>query len=155
MHPPTATPWERLATTLSDTLAPGWSLDRTAEGFLLSANDPAFQSHAPALARALETVLAAARPGLPKPEIRVAGTLPDEPGRPEGLVEAAQALARRAARQGRAFALGPMSVNDRRQVHQALTDMPEVWTQSDGDGIFRRLWIVPRKARHKETPAAT
>jgi len=137
----------RLADALADALSPGWRLVRTSEGWLLTANDEVLKSQAPALARALETVFAAATPGQPRAEVRAEGTLPAEPGRPEGLVEAAQALARRAVRSGRAFALGPMSVNDRRQVHQALGDMPEVWTQSDGDGIFRRLWIVPRKAR--------
>lgn len=68
----------------------------------------------------------------------------------EGLTEAALALARTAIAHQRPFALGPMSVHERRQVHQALGDVPEVWTQSEGEGILRRLWVIPRAPRTEE-----
>lgn len=86
-------------------------------------------------------------------EIPVGVFLPEPPpGAPrpgreaEGLEQAARALAEAAAARGRAFALGPMAVGDRRLVHQALGDVPGVWTQSAGEGIFRRLWVIPREA---------
>jgi predicted RNA-binding protein Jag len=73
-----------------------------------------------------------------------------------GLLAAVRQAAEAAVQRGRAFALGPMSVADRRQVHHALSDFPGVWTQSEGDGIFRRLWIIPRQLlpgrQPKETP---
>ena len=65
----------------------------------------------------------------------------------EALMQAARLLARRAAAAGRPFALGPMSAVERKVVHQALGEVPEVWTQSDGEGIHRRLWVVPRAPR--------
>lgn len=84
-------------------------------------------------------------------DLPVAVTLPDQvPGPPRptrealGLDASARALAAAAAARGRAFALGPMSVGDRRLVHQALGEVDGVWTQSVGEGIFRRLWVVPR-----------
>jgi predicted RNA-binding protein Jag len=73
----------------------------------------------------------------------------------QGMTAAVRAAAVNAASRGRAFALGPMSWTDRRQIHQALNDVPQVWTQSEGDGIFRRLWVVPRSqvAGRAETPS--
>jgi hypothetical protein len=62
----------------------------------------------------------------------------------EALVQAALRLGRLAAAQGRGFALGPMSANERRLVHQALSELPSVRTQSEGEGIYRRLWVLPR-----------
>jgi predicted RNA-binding protein Jag len=72
-----------------------------------------------------------------------------------GLVAAVRLAAERAVQGGRAFALGPMSVADRRQVHQALAELPQVWTQSEGEGIFRRLWIIPRQLLPGRSPAKT
>lgn len=90
-------------------------------------------------------------------DLPVAVTLPDQlhgPPRPTrealGLDASARALAESAAARGRAFALGPMSVGDRRLVHQALGEVEGVWTQSAGEGIFRRLWVVPRPASAPE-----
>lgn len=69
---------------------------------------------------------------------------PSAPKEEQGLVAAATALAELVLRTERPCALGPMSVADRRLVHQALGEVRGVWTQSEGDGIFRRLWILPR-----------
>ena len=69
-----------------------------------------------------------------------------EAGDSEGLHAAVRAAALNAVQRGKSFAIGPVSVADRRQIHQALGDLGSVWTQSEGDGIFRRLWVVPRPA---------
>lgn len=104
------------------------------------------------LAQALETLLtAAAPPGEPRVQVRAEG-VPVEYDEEAGLLEAARALARTAAQLGRAFALGPMSVQQRRAVHQALGEVPEVWTQSEGDGLQRRLWLVPRQIGRRPEP---
>lgn len=107
------------------------------------------------VANALQTLLDAslAAQGFVDPPVEVSLRETVVEGRPPpvredvGLVAAARALAETSARLGRPFALGPMAVADRRQVHQALGDVPQVWTQSEGEGIFRRLWIVPRPPR--------
>jgi predicted RNA-binding protein Jag len=39
-----------------------------------------------------------------------------------------------------------MSPAERRVLHEALGEVPEVWAQSDGEGVMRRLWVMPRKA---------
>jgi spoIIIJ-associated protein len=62
----------------------------------------------------------------------------------EALVQAALRLGRLAAAQKRTFALGPMSANERRLVHNALSELAGVRTQSEGEGIYRRLWVLPR-----------
>jgi len=78
----------------------------------------------------------------------------------EALMQAARRVAQRAAAAGRAFALGPMSAMERKVVHQALGELSEVWTQSEGDGVHRRLWVVPRPGRtaapetRRESPPA-
>lgn len=115
-----------------------------------------------AVAHALQGLLDAAltEAGEPDAPVELLIAEPVQEGRPPplredaGLVAAARALAESAARLDRAFALGPMSVIDRRQVHQALSDLPQVWTQSEGEGIFRRLWIVPRRILAPKPPSA-
>jgi len=67
-------------------------------------------------------------------------------GQDDALARAVRALARRAAAQGRSVAIGPMSPAERRVLHEALGEVPEVWAQSDGEGVMRRLWVMPRKA---------
>lgn len=63
------------------------------------------------------------------------------------LPSAIRSLALLVARTGRPCALGPMSSYDRRRVHEAVGQVPEVWSRSDGEGILRRLWILPRPSR--------
>jgi predicted RNA-binding protein Jag len=116
------------------------------------ATGPLAQRRWAQVAHALQVLLEAALAQRGEADAAVEVQLVDAPveGRPpplvedRGLVAAARALAESAVRLGRAFALGPMSVADRRQVHQALGDVPEVWTQSQGEGIHRRLWVVPK-----------
>jgi spoIIIJ-associated protein len=61
---------------------------------------------------------------------------------------ALQALAWRMAEQvkrsGREFAMEPMTPFDRRIIHLALSDHPEVTTESSGEGESRRVVIVPK-----------
>ncbi len=72
----------------------------------------------------------------------------------DGWVTAARQAARRAVALGRAFALGPMTSVERRLVHQALSDLPEAWTQSEGEGLYRRLWVIPRSLVDRRPPEA-
>lgn len=109
------------------------------------------------VAQAVGTLVEAALSARDAAEMPVVVTLPEptpgvpRPGREaQGLEAAAQALAEAASSRGRAFALGPMGVGDRRLVHQALGEVPGVWTQSAGEGIYRRLWVVPREALEAE-----
>ena len=110
------------------------------------------------IASALQTLLeaAVARQGFREGvEVRLGGAEGEAASEEaHGLMAAVRAAALTAVDRGRAFALGPMSVADRRQVHQALGELGQVWTQSEGDGIFRRLWIVPRKVVAGRAPAA-
>ncbi len=98
---------------------------------------------------AIHTLLEVAitRRGLPEATVEVevkASDTPAEQREEEGLASAVRDAAQTAVQLGRSFAIGPMSVNDRRLVHHILGEVPEVWTQSEGDGIYRRMWIVPR-----------
>jgi predicted RNA-binding protein Jag len=72
-----------------------------------------------------------------------------------GLVAAARVAAEQAVARGKAFALGPLSAVERRLVHQALGEVRDVWTQSEGEGIFRRLWVIPRAMMTARPPAPT
>ncbi len=54
-------------------------------------------------------------------------------------------LAAAARRSGKALALAPMSARERRQVHLALVDEPGVSTHSEGEGLFRTLFVVPSR----------
>lgn len=55
----------------------------------------------------------------------------------------ARDLAQRALAHDKAVRLSPMSAHDRRIVHMALKDVEGIVTQSEGDGVFRNLLIVP------------
>jgi spoIIIJ-associated protein len=46
-----------------------------------------------------------------------------------------------------------MSAHDRRVVHMALADHPEVTTESEGEGPARRVVIFPKK-RASQAPSA-
>jgi len=64
--------------------------------------------------------------------------------RGDALTELARQGARRAAASGRPVALEPMSSSERRVVHEALKDDPEVTTGSEGAEPSRYVVIVPR-----------
>ncbi len=71
-------------------------------------------------------------------------------GFPDGADPATRAMALRLAeaarRTGKVLAVSPMSARDRRAVHLALQDVEGVTTRSEGEGIFRRLLVVPAPA---------
>lgn len=52
-------------------------------------------------------------------------------------------LAERVKRTQKGIAVGPMSAPDRRQVHMAIAGVEGIYTQSEGEGVARRLWILP------------
>jgi spoIIIJ-associated protein len=51
--------------------------------------------------------------------------------------------AERVIETGEAFPLNPMSPRERRLVHLALRDQPQVRTESEGTGPERRVVILP------------
>ncbi len=63
----------------------------------------------------------------------------------ETLKKLAQRLAEQVARRKRAITMEPMQPDERRIVHLALADNPDVMTQSTGEGDGRRVVIQMRK----------
>lgn len=63
--------------------------------------------------------------------------------RQRSLEELAQRVAEQVKSRGRSVALSPMSPRDRRIVHLALRDDPELTTRSTGEGADRRLVVLP------------
>ena len=72
----------------------------------------------------------------------------DVEGYKQRRYEALQALARRMAEQvkikGRPFTLEPMPAYERRIIHLALADDPDVTTESTGEGEVRKVVILPK-----------
>ena len=60
------------------------------------------------------------------------------------LGESAHHLAERAIEEGRTFKLGPLDPRSRRIVHLTLKEVDGVVTKSEGEGVFRRVCIIPR-----------
>jgi spoIIIJ-associated protein len=65
--------------------------------------------------------------------------------RKENLESMAFRLAEKAKKIGKPISLGQMNAYDRRIVHIALKDIPEVLTRSRGEGRLRKLVIFPKK----------
>ena len=63
--------------------------------------------------------------------------------REEALVELANRLGEKARHTGRTITVNPMSPHERRIIHITLDKVPGVTTRSEGEGIFRRLLIIP------------
>jgi spoIIIJ-associated protein len=57
----------------------------------------------------------------------------------------AERMAERVMEQGQPYPLEPMSPYDRRIVHMALAEHPQVMTESTGEGEERRVVIMPRQ----------
>jgi spoIIIJ-associated protein len=76
----------------------------------------------------------------------------------EGYLEARRAnlekmairLAEKSKRIGKPISLGQMSAYERRIIHLALKDHPDVRTQSRGEGYLRKLVIFPKKNNGKK-----
>jgi spoIIIJ-associated protein len=64
--------------------------------------------------------------------------------RRRSLDSLANRVAEQVARTGRAQALEPMTAYDRRLVHIALRQHPDVTTQSTGEGERRKVMVVPK-----------
>ncbi|HEU5328081.1 MAG: RNA-binding cell elongation regulator Jag/EloR [Thermomicrobiales bacterium] len=64
--------------------------------------------------------------------------------REESLIGLADRVARQVARSGRPIPLEPMPANERRVIHLALRNDPEVMTESNGEGDLRRVVIQPK-----------
>lgn len=115
--------------------------------------EPAIVASTPAVlaerVAAVEVLLSAAlsRAGLPADIVLVVLESPTAAVGPADLSSAIRELASRVARTGRPCAVGPMSSFDRRRVHEAVGQVPEVWSRSEGEGLLRRLWILPRAHR--------
>ncbi len=60
-----------------------------------------------------------------------------------GLVNMAQREAKRAVEQGRTITLAPMPARDRRLIHLSLAKFAGVTTRSNGEGLGRRIQIIP------------
>jgi spoIIIJ-associated protein len=65
--------------------------------------------------------------------------------RAETLNRLAARLAERVKRTGESTALEPMSAHERRVIHLALQDDPDVVTTSEGEDPFRRVVIQPKR----------
>jgi spoIIIJ-associated protein len=67
--------------------------------------------------------------------------------RAEELKLTAQIAAQRVEETGDPFTLSPMSPRERRIVHLALRDRPQVRTASEGVGAERKVVILPAASR--------
>lgn len=67
--------------------------------------------------------------------------------RKEALTSLAERMAARVIAQRQPFPLEPMSAYDRRLVHMALADHPQVMTESTGEGEQRRVVIMLREGQ--------
>jgi spoIIIJ-associated protein len=65
--------------------------------------------------------------------------------REDSLRTLADRLAYRVRRNGRPFTLEAMPASDRRVIHLALRDRPDVETYSIGEGPARRVVIAPKQ----------
>jgi spoIIIJ-associated protein len=63
--------------------------------------------------------------------------------REERLRSLAQRVAEEVRRRGQARVLEPMNPGDRRIIHTTLADDPNVVTESEGDGYFKRIMVKP------------
>ncbi len=69
--------------------------------------------------------------------------------RSRNLKMLAQRIAHKAKRLGKDLALNPMGARDRRTVHIALKGFPGVKTKSIGEGLRRKVLIVPLRKKHR------
>lgn len=65
--------------------------------------------------------------------------------REDSLAELAQRMAERVRKTGHPVPAEPMSAADRRIIHVTLAEDPDVRTESEGEGQFRRVVVLPKK----------
>ncbi|MCZ6806404.1 MAG: KH domain-containing protein [Deltaproteobacteria bacterium] len=65
----------------------------------------------------------------------------------DGLTSLAKRQANRAVSEGKVVTLQPMNARDRRVIHMSLAKFEGVSTMSQGEGMRRRIQIIP--ARHR------
>lgn len=70
--------------------------------------------------------------------------------RENGLISMARREAKRALQQSRVITLEPMSPRDRRVIHLSLAKFPGVSTRSDGQGVERRVRIIPSRGGNRD-----
>jgi spoIIIJ-associated protein len=70
------------------------------------------------------------------------------------LADMAQKLGARVAKEGKVITFDPMNARDRRVVHMAIKDMPGVRTESNGQGMDRRVQLIPDKNKVVEGGSA-
>lgn len=68
----------------------------------------------------------------------------------EGLMSLARREAKRAVTQGKVVTLEPMSPRDRRVIHLSLAKLPGVSTRSNGEGMERRVQIIPARTNRAD-----
>jgi len=66
--------------------------------------------------------------------------------REESLTALAEKLGEKAKRTRKPVTVNPMNAHDRRIIHMALQDDKDLTTRSRGEGAFRKIVIVPKKA---------
>lgn len=67
----------------------------------------------------------------------------------KNLVNMARREAKRAVEQGRTITLQPMPARDRRLIHLSLAKFEGVTTKSNGEGLGRRIQIIPGGGRRR------
>jgi spoIIIJ-associated protein len=65
----------------------------------------------------------------------------------DGLVSMAKRQAERAINEGKVITLQPMNARDRRVIHMSLAKFEGVSTMSQGEGMRRRIQIIPARRR--------
>jgi spoIIIJ-associated protein len=69
----------------------------------------------------------------------------------KSLLSMAHREAKRAVQQGRTITLMPMPARDRRLIHLSLAKFPGVTTRSNGEGMARRIQIIPSRGSQGST----
>jgi spoIIIJ-associated protein len=66
--------------------------------------------------------------------------------REKQLIQMAKRMAEQVAKSGRRQTREPMPAAERRIIHIALRDHPDVTTESTGDDPYRKVTIIPKNA---------
>jgi spoIIIJ-associated protein len=84
-------------------------------------------------------------------QVDVAGYLEN---RRLSLKKMAQRMGEKVKKTGKPISVGQMNAHDRRIIHIALKEDDTVWTQSVGDGFYRKLLIFPKKRNGRKQNAS-